>query len=243
MRDDSEIEEDRACGRRDQHVRRLEIAMQLAGAVDREHAFRHLAEHVPQSRNVECGSAHGAEEIHALDELHRVEPLVTLDDELIETHQVRVGHVGEHAEFLLEARDRVGTGVEQRLQRYQLPALPVEGGKDDAHAAGPEFALEPKSRCALKVDVDVSGADAAGRGRRGMRALVNGGIHRAALTAEIRAVRQPGSARRAELDRPTHLRRLWRAVARTAAIPPHPGHCRQPPASAPRTHRRRRRCA
>ena len=78
--------------------------MQLAGAVDREHAFRHLAEHVPQSRNVECGSAHGAEEIHALDELHRVEPLVTLDDELIETHQVRVGHVGEHAEFLLEAR-------------------------------------------------------------------------------------------------------------------------------------------
>ncbi len=60
-------------------------------------------------------------------------PLV--DDELVEVHQIRVPHVGERPELLLEEVEGRRVEAEQLLQRDELAALAIEGLVDDAHAA------------------------------------------------------------------------------------------------------------
>ncbi len=72
----------------------------------------------------------------AADELHREEGLLHVsDDELVEVHEVRVMNVGQGAKLLLEAVERGGAEIEQRLQGHELLALAIERFVDGPHAA------------------------------------------------------------------------------------------------------------
>jgi hypothetical protein len=63
-----------------------------------------LPQRVDQSVVGRVASIHSSrvvDEAHAPDELHREKALIVLDEELVETRQVRVRHVGEAAELSL----------------------------------------------------------------------------------------------------------------------------------------------
>ena len=55
---------------------------------------------------------HVRQQVLALDVLHREEPLLAFGEELVQGHEVRVHHVGERAEFLLETVDAGGIHAE-----------------------------------------------------------------------------------------------------------------------------------
>ena len=73
--------------------------------------------------------------------------------------------VGERAELALEAHQRRGVDVAQRLERHDLVALAIERLIDDAHAAGAEAALDDEAIGAGELRLGSLG----GRRRRGFR--------------------------------------------------------------------------
>ena len=84
-------------------------------------------------------SAHVLDEAHAVDELHREEAPVVLDEQLVETHQIRVRHIGEASELPLQPIEIGGAGAKQGLQRDDLVADAVVRLVDDAHSARAEL--------------------------------------------------------------------------------------------------------
>ena len=107
-----------------------------AGQLERDVRLQRVAQRIVGRRRV--ARADEAEEIHAVDELHRVEAMVVREDQLVDLDQVGVRDVRERAEFLLEPVDRRGVGVEDRLDRHAHVALEVIRLVDDPHAAGPD---------------------------------------------------------------------------------------------------------
>jgi hypothetical protein len=79
-------------------------------------------------------------------QLHREEPLPVVAVELAEAHQIRVLHVGERAELVLEPVERVGAEVLQRLERDYRAGLAIVGLVHDAHSAVPQPAAQLESR-------------------------------------------------------------------------------------------------
>jgi len=73
-----------------------------------------------------------------LDELHGEAPLVVVEDQLPEAHEVRVVDVLHGAELALEPRQAVGADVPEHLERDASPPLPVERVVDHARRALPE---------------------------------------------------------------------------------------------------------
>ena len=157
--DQPEVEQHHASALVDAHVRRLEIAMQLAHAMERQHAAGKADHRLPQPgqprgverlaraarggrvaaaaaldgalvgagargvgererrrlrrrrrrrlrlrrrHRVDVPRAHVAEEVEPAHQLHRDEPAIAIVQQLVERHQVRVVHVGQLAELLLE---------------------------------------------------------------------------------------------------------------------------------------------
>ena len=76
------------------------------------------------------------EERHALDELHREEPLALGGVQLVQRHQVGVHDVGERPELLLEPVQVPARSLAQELERYLTPELMVERAVHHACAAG-----------------------------------------------------------------------------------------------------------
>ena len=68
-----------------------------------------------------------------------------LDDQLMETHEVRVSDIGEAAELPLETRDVGRARPQEGLERHDLVANGVVRRVDDAHAAGTEPAKDRES--------------------------------------------------------------------------------------------------
>ena len=89
--------------------------------------------------------AHEREEVHAVDQLHREEPLVAGADQLVQRRQVRVREVGQQAKLALEAIERPRLDLGQRLERDLDVAHAIERLIDDAHAAGAQPALDQES--------------------------------------------------------------------------------------------------
>ena len=89
--------------------------------------------------------AHELEEVDAVDQLHREEPLVARRDQLMQRHQVRVHEVGQQAKLVLESIQRARFDPGQRLERDLHVALPVERLVDHAHAAGADLALDQEA--------------------------------------------------------------------------------------------------
>ena len=82
-----------------------------------------------------------AEEVLALDELHREEDHIALVGyELVQVNEVRVKDVRERPKLLLESIEIVCVEVHQGLERDALLQLAVEYFVDDAHAALTEAA-------------------------------------------------------------------------------------------------------
>ena len=156
----AEVEHHHAALAGDQHVRRLEIAVDHAGAVQGVEAHRELAHAVAEARLVEAarqrrlGAAVAGvaaaiaaparlgvrlpdviEERHAGDQLHREEPVAVGVEQLAEAHQVAVLEVGAGAELGLQAVQRVGLDRAHGLERHHQLALAIVGLVDHAHAA------------------------------------------------------------------------------------------------------------
>jgi len=196
--DQPEVEQHHATLAGDEHVRGLDVPVELARGVEGVHALGELAERRPQARQVEpAGSRLGAsglglgrevlerplleregalgvvgdvgqrarrrrggrpargrdlgggdpasdmaEEIDALDELHREIPLLPLDRELVEGDQVGMGDPGERTELVLEAVERPRAQPAERLERHLLIASEVARAIDDAEAPGAQAAVE-----------------------------------------------------------------------------------------------------
>jgi hypothetical protein len=79
--------------------------------------------------------AHPSEQIDAVDQLHREEPLGVEADELAEGAQVGMLQILQRAKLVLETQDRLGRERAQALERHQNTALAVVGFVDHAHAA------------------------------------------------------------------------------------------------------------
>ena len=177
----SEVQEYDASFRRDQHVGRLDVAVQLASGVERHDALDELAQGESQSFEVggrsllaldrvrRCGhagrlrrspgprSAAGSlnvpEEVRSSNELHREEDAVRLGhDELVQTDEVPVMDVGERPKFLLEHVERGGRGVQQRLERDDLVAVAIPCFVHGAHAALTEEPNDLVAARSLPVD-------------------------------------------------------------------------------------------
>jgi hypothetical protein len=142
-RDEAEVDDlDPALGR-DEHVRRLEVAVQQAGAVQRVDAGGELAERVAQDGLGGRGAARAdeLEPADAGDELHRQVPLAAgrVERELLDGDEVAVAEVGGAAELLLEPLDRRLVGARQRLEGDPA-ALRIAPLEDDTHAAAADRA-------------------------------------------------------------------------------------------------------
>src|SRR6185436_20710001 len=82
------------------------------------------------------------EEVHAVDELHREEPLLAVGRELEQRAQVRMRDVRERPKLLLEAVEGLRRHAAQRLQRNEAVALAVVRLVDDSESARAEAAVE-----------------------------------------------------------------------------------------------------
>src|SRR6266496_1073184 len=83
------------------------------------------------------GPADVPEEVHAVDELHREEPLILVRRQLIEGHEGGVGDVGERPELLLETDEGLRGHIAQGLEGYGDVPLPVDGPIHDPVTARP----------------------------------------------------------------------------------------------------------
>ena len=164
-----EIEQHHAAVGADANVRRFDVAMNDADRVECREPVRELRERHAQPEIVEArlrqlavpgAFAHRAVEGHrrevvvnrrifaagdvaqqigAVDQLHREAPPLIVLEQLAEAHQVLVAYVGRDAKLVLELLDRLGPfGVEQ-LQRDVDVELAVDCLVDRAHPAGAEL--------------------------------------------------------------------------------------------------------
>ncbi len=133
--DQAKVEDDDPPRRGHQDVRGLEVAVHLAGRVQRGDPQGELLEPRAQPGLVEALAADMREEVHAPDQLHRVEGLAKALEELVQRDQVGVRELVDRAELALEPQEAVPIDVAQGLERDQLTALAVVGLVDHAHRA------------------------------------------------------------------------------------------------------------
>src|SRR5215208_4964218 len=93
------------------------------------------------------------QEVDALDELHREEPVAAILDQLTQADEIRVMHVLERPELVLEAQHRIRRDRPKGLEGDAAVVFAVEGLVDDAHATRTEPADDLEARRSLKADV------------------------------------------------------------------------------------------
>ena len=85
--------------------------------------------------------AHVADEVATLHELHReADVVLVVRDELVELYEIRMAHVGQRPEFLLESVESLSVDVAQRLDCDALLALTIVCFVNAAHPAFTERA-------------------------------------------------------------------------------------------------------
>ncbi|MFN8642593.1 MAG: hypothetical protein U0802_13435 [Candidatus Binatia bacterium] len=176
----------------DEDVRRLHVAVDDAVRVQRLQPADELVKRRAHALVVELGhgGVHGraaaqvVDDVDAVDQLHREEALLVVDDEVVELDQVRMRQAGERAELLFEQVDlfrRVGA---QGLQRHVAAEHGVVRQVDDAHPALPEG----------REQSIASGAHHPGRRRDGLarHRTLPGHLSPARVRARNRALRPAG---------------------------------------------------
>jgi hypothetical protein len=91
------------------------------------------------------------EERHAVDQLHREEPVAARVQQLAEPHQVAVLEIGAGAELGLQPVQRVGVDRAQGLERHHQLALAIVGLVHQPHAALTDEAAQLEARVALEA--------------------------------------------------------------------------------------------
>ena len=181
---ESEIEDDHAALVGDQHVRRLDVPVDLARRVQRIEPGDELGQRVAELRLGELAPRLGMrdldrlgtaeiergldrhrraqrpvltvdvrEDVDAVDQLHREEPLAAILDQPAEPAQVRVMHALEHPELVLEPKHGIARDRPERLQRDAPVVLAIDGLVHDAHPAGAEATQDREARGTVEVDV------------------------------------------------------------------------------------------
>jgi hypothetical protein len=93
------------------------------------------------------------EQVVAVEQLHREEARIAVDDEIVERDQVGMREVGEAAELALELVDLLDVGVRDGLERDTLTALAVLRFIDHSHAPRADAAdhlVSPRGERALE---------------------------------------------------------------------------------------------
>ncbi len=146
--DEPEVEDHDAALARDQHVRRLEIAMDLAAPMDRVEPRGELTHGIAQAgvgpaRRIT--GTHPVEERPALDELHGEEPVAAVVEKLAKAYEVAVLDVDPGAKLGLEPVQRLRVELAQGLERDDHRALAIVGLVDHAHATLTEHPAQLES--------------------------------------------------------------------------------------------------
>src|SRR6185295_10355698 len=108
---------------RDQDVRWLDVAMQLASCVQHRYAISELTERADESFAREMFaslSTHIPDEAHTPHAFHREERSLIIDEQLVQADQVRMCDVGQAAELALQSIEVGGATPAQRFQRHHL---------------------------------------------------------------------------------------------------------------------------
>ena len=113
--------------------------MQLASTVDRGNAFNELLQRIDQAvgRAVAAiGASRVLDEVDAIDQFHGEEALVVVDEQLIEADEIRMRHIGQDPELLLQPKQVGGTAPAEGFERDGFVAKGVVHVVDHAHPAG-----------------------------------------------------------------------------------------------------------
>ena len=89
--------------------------------------------------------AHGRQEVLAFHVVHREQPRAIQMMQLMQHDQVGMAHVGKRAKLALEARERIGLGAEQDLDRHAPAQRAIMGQVHGAHTAFAKPALDLES--------------------------------------------------------------------------------------------------
>src|ERR1019366_10173314 len=142
-------------------------------------------------------TAHGVDDVGAVEELHGEEGRVFVRHEVVELDEIRMRHAGERPKLLLQSNDLGRGKLGEGLQRDFSPHFGVERAIDHAHAA---LAEDPDGAVPLRARERACLAPSRPRRAPG-RHLPGGRV--------LRSVRRPSVRPQASLATTT----LWRPVS------------------------------
>ena len=158
---DAEVGHQRVAVLREQHVLRLDVAVDdavLVGVLQRSAASRGDPERVVH-RQLRARAGAGRAATLALDEGHGEPELAGRVAGVVHGEDVRVLEAGGGLDLALEAlgAERVGQLGVQHLERDRALVPQIVGQEDRGHAAPPQLALEPVAvgQAALKLLAEV----------------------------------------------------------------------------------------
>ena len=127
---EAEVEEHHAPVAPDEDVRRLDVTVHEAGAVQAPEGLGQPLQRAAQARDIGAPCI----EPGRLEALHGEVPAVAVAVQVVEVHEARVGEAGELAELALEAEQRLGARAPQQLQGDPRAARSIERLVDHAEA-------------------------------------------------------------------------------------------------------------
>src|SRR5207253_2178072 len=100
---------------------------------------------------LQLGHRQMLEEICAVDELHREEPVLFHDQQFVEARQIGMPNFCKEAELALEASESVGRRVLEELDGHRAISLAVERLVHHAERAGTDLAPNVETIAAVKL--------------------------------------------------------------------------------------------
>src|SRR5262249_14195062 len=133
-----EVEQNDTALRRDHHVRRLDVPVQLSCGVDRLDSGRKLSSdvcHLSVVNAISRSIAYPRNDVRAGDELHCKETMREVREELEELDEVRMSNIGKEAKLSFQSIHIVWSANVRRFERDLLAERVVE--RPSHHPAAP----------------------------------------------------------------------------------------------------------
>jgi len=119
----AEIDEYQTTIRSDQDVGRLDVSMHDAAVMEERHDVEQLVEERPQRVSLPGRMEEG----FPLDETHRKEGFIPINEELVKLHEVRVNQPFEKSELAFQQAERLSSAEMQHLDRDAVSPQPIPG--------------------------------------------------------------------------------------------------------------------
>lgn len=126
-----------------QDVVGLQIAVQLAGRMQRRQAATQLRQRIAERHLIAVRGV--CQKVRAVDELHREIRHVRLDVELVQHNQVGMCQIGERSKLALEGIQRGRPGAVQKLERQRRLSQRIERLVDAAVTTATQAAQQAKA--------------------------------------------------------------------------------------------------